>query len=234
MAKKTFLNKSIPKRPVTTPVSGNHAISWSVYLVIPVLIAASLLYYFFMNAHSLDLTKKNSPEVSSKTIYGAIPYQDGLKLAAGETNTKKAASVKATATTATPVRNCDVAFGSGALDAKAVFPIIPEELSPKGQCPPTQWDLMVVRYFSYKLLTAANYLAYILAILFTVWAGILYISGFANEQNTKKAKAIVIGAYVGLLIVILARTILYGSIQTTLDGEYNPGVTPVNTKELIK
>jgi hypothetical protein len=89
--------------------------------------------------------------------------------------------------------------------------------SPSG-CYPALWGLDVLRLLSYKVLSLLNWLAFVIAILTTVYSGLLYIGGFANEGNIKKAKSLILTVYVGLAIVLLARVILYGTIKSISDG----------------
>jgi hypothetical protein len=148
----------------------------------------------------------------------------------GVTSTSPTGSVNPTATEVT--RDCTEALKT--LDASKVFPIIPPELQVTGKCPSEYWNLDVARYFAYKGLTAINWFAGAAAILMTVYSGLLYMTGFANEANTKKAKAVLIATYVGLLITILARVILFGSLQLTQSGSLDSGKVQLDTSKTIK
>lgn len=105
-----------------------------------------------------------------------------------------------------------------------LFPFVPPGLlSPDDTgCSPARWGLDVFKLLTYKILGILNWLAFTLAIIFTVYAGLLYVAGFANEANVKKAKSILIACYVGLAVVIGARIILYGTISAFSNGNITP------------
>jgi hypothetical protein len=92
-----------------------------------------------------------------------------------------------------------------------LFPLIPESFRDKDGCNPQGWNRRIMAFLAYKVLALANYLAGAVAIIATIYGGILYLGGFAGEENVKKAKSIIIGAYVGFAIVLLARLIVQGS-----------------------
>lgn len=91
-----------------------------------------------------------------------------------------------------------------------VFPLVPDELKTP-PCTPEVWDRNVVTYFILKGLVVLNWLAGTLAVLATLYAGLLYISGFAKEDNVKKAKTLLAATYTGLFIVIFARIIIFST-----------------------
>ena len=113
---------------------------------------------------------------------------------------------------------------NGLRASQNVFPLIPQSAlnNPTG-CNPTGWNLPVVWYFLYKAIYILNWFAGVLAVLLTVYAGILYISGFANESHVKQAKTLLIACYVGLAIVFGARIILLEFAGTFSDGSVNSG-----------
>jgi len=106
------------------------------------------------------------------------------------------------------------ACGSGGspLNNGDIFPLLDPHIFSLdlSGCNPTNWNLNVFWVLGYKVLFLLNWLADVLAVLLTIYAGLLYISGFANEGNVKKAKALLITCYVGLAIVFGARMILLG------------------------
>ena len=112
-------------------------------------------------------------------------------------------------------------------NANTIFPILPSTILPTPAdpddptvnpdpnigCTPAFWNLRVFLVIMYKMLGLLNWTAGALAILLTVYAGLLYISGFASEANTKTAKKIVITAYTGLIIVLSARLIVNFAVR---------------------
>lgn len=114
-----------------------------------------------------------------------------------------------------------------------IFPFIPKDIQtdsyqkdPDGKimtdasgnpvpatCGPASWTREVFIYFVFKVLVILNWLASVLAIIFTVYAGLLYIRGYAGEENVKKAKTLLLGTYVGLAIVFGARIMVYTAID---------------------
>ncbi len=102
-----------------------------------------------------------------------------------------------------------------------LFPLIPDGIRGvkrdgttdlEKQCSQGFWTRDVAYWFVYKGLAILNWLATALAILLTIYGGVLYMTGFANEANVKKAKGIITGAYIGLAIVFLAKILVYGSV----------------------
>jgi hypothetical protein len=106
-------------------------------------------------------------------------------------------------------------------NARKIFPLIPSNLladpskekTSEDKCSPPYWNLAIVIIMSYKILGLLNWIATTLAIMLTVYAGLLYLTAFASDDRAKTAKKIVIAAYVGLIIVFSARLLLYGAVQ---------------------
>lgn len=119
-----------------------------------------------------------------------------------------------------------------------VFPLLPQKIlrpvsgpvDDKKDCTPSNWTFEIYQILAWKILIIFNWLAGTLAILLTIYAGLLYIGGFANEGNIKKAKSILIATYIGLILVIMARVILYGTISVFS----NKGVDPNDIQSIIK
>lgn len=112
-----------------------------------------------------------------------------------------------------------------------LFPIIPDsgrggESGFEG-CTTPFWDRIIIGIFIYKFLGIANYFAGALAVLATIYAGILYLTGFAGEQTVKQAKAILIGTYIGFFIVLSARLIVAGSFYLFGDPTSNDEVLEI-------
>jgi|GEM_PF-6288412 len=129
----------------------------------------------------------------------------------------------ATPTTPPPVGSCDNSHVKDGLNG-AIFPLIPDAIvdygfydSPQtdnnGGCVPSLWNMTIFGMLIYKVLALLNYLAGALAILATLYAGILYLTGAMSEANVKKAKTALIGTYVGFFIVLGARLIVQSSFQ---------------------
>lgn len=93
-----------------------------------------------------------------------------------------------------------------------LFPIIPDGLTQKSDagepediCTPANWDKEVIVLLIYRGLGLLNYVAGAIAILATLWGGILYLFSQGQSEQMKNAKTLIIGTYVGFLIVLCAR-----------------------------
>ncbi len=95
------------------------------------------------------------------------------------------------------------------------------------QCNPTYWTRQVYNVIALRILNLLNWTAGSLAVVITVYAGTLYVMGFMNEANVKKAKSLLITAYTGLAIVFLSRAILYGTVAVITGDDVNP-TSPYN------
>jgi hypothetical protein len=80
-------------------------------------------------------------------------------------------------------------------------------------CSQPFWGREVAYWFIYKALAILNWIATALAILLTLYAAVLYITGYASENNVKKAKSILTGAYIGLAIVFLAKVLVFAAVN---------------------
>jgi hypothetical protein len=129
------------------------------------------------------------------------------------------------------------------LSTVVLFPIIPDgisgytfdgkkvsELASTEQskwCTQAFWERTVVYWFVIKILAFINWAATALAILLFLYAGVLYISGFASEANAKKAKQVIGAAITGLVIVILARVIVLGAVALVSDVDVGSATVEV-------
>lgn len=102
-----------------------------------------------------------------------------------------------------------------------LFPLIPKEIATKDGCNPQSWNRTIFVFLTYKLLAILNYLAGAVAIIATIYGGILYLTGFASESTVKQAKSIIIGTYVGFAIILLARLLVQGSFYLFGTGSIN-------------
>jgi hypothetical protein len=91
------------------------------------------------------------------------------------------------------------------------------------ECSPAYWNRNILILIAWKVLYLLYWMAGILAVIITVYAGLLFISGFASEENTKTAKKLLVACYTGIVIIILGRVILYGTIQPFLGNDLNAG-----------
>jgi hypothetical protein len=87
-------------------------------------------------------------------------------------------------------------------------------------CYPALWTRDVIGALIFKILGLLNYVAGALALLTTIYAGILYLTAPISEGTVKTAKSILLGTYLGFFIVLGARLIVQGSFQ--LFGDSNP------------
>jgi hypothetical protein len=116
------------------------------------------------------------------------------------------------------------------IPATPIFPIIPDVVNagPTG-CNPAYWNAAIIGAIGYKGIYILNWFAFVVAVCMTIYAGLLYISGFANEANVKKAKSILVICYTGLIIVFAARIILLGFANTFSDSN-NDSINSTITK----
>jgi len=160
------------------------------------------------------------PFMAFGALYTVFPHKTSNQgeRAVGPAVSRSFNSVSSTGTTTiiladTPAP-CD--FSSMLYDSKNIkgdiFPFIPDSLR-SGTCAPEYWDRTVFIYFILKILAILNWFAGAAAIILTVYAGLLYISGYAREENVKKAKTLLIGTYVGLIIVYMARLLVFGAVD---------------------
>jgi len=121
------------------------------------------------------------------------------------------------------------AFFNADNQLNSIFPVIPNGvrgLNAAGDpdptvCSPPYWGREIIYFFIFKALAILNWFAEALAIIMTLYAGILYMTGFYNEGNAKTAKTMLIGIYSGLAIVFLARTIVYSGINLAVKNDPN-------------
>lgn len=57
-----------------------------------------------------------------------------------------------------------------------------------------------------------------LAFVAFIWAGFLYITSFANEENAEKAKKILIWTAIGIIVILLAYTFTSALINANFGG----------------
>ena len=113
------------------------------------------------------------------------------------------------------------------LYTQPIFPLIPKFLidyslnHDNGGCNPSDWNINVIGSLVYKALALLNYIAGAAAILATIYGGVLYLSGFASKKAAETAKKVIAGAYIGLIIVLMARVIVQGSFYFFGDGTLN-------------
>jgi hypothetical protein len=136
---------------------------------------------------------------------------------------KSDSSPASTSSTAAATSPCLAPLKSFEKSYTQVFPLISSDMNDSaiGKCNPAVWDQNIAFLFILKALVILNWLADVTAVLATVYAGILYISGFANENNVKQAKNILISCYVGLAIVFSARLIFNEVLTTTTASPNN-------------
>ena len=92
---------------------------------------------------------------------------------------------------------------------------------PEPECSPAYWNKNILTLIAWKALSLMYWIASVLAVIITIYAGLLFISGFASEENTKTAKKLLVACYTGVVIIILGRIILYGVIQPFLGKDIN-------------
>lgn len=230
---RTFLGKIIPTH-ATPRVQRRAKPAWFALLVLPVMAAGGLL-----TLQSSQL----SPESGPRTTGGAL----SRSIAAGEEAAEKTRVLRAEGGAA--VNNpCTKEAVSKAFKRQSdgtyakdivLFPIIPDGIRGVKEdgttdietvCSQGFWTRDVLYWFGYKILAILNWFATALAILLTMYAGILYISGFANEGNLKTAKGILIGTFMGLGLVFLAKVIVYSAVNVVSNEDPLKIGLPVEVK----
>lgn len=88
-------------------------------------------------------------------------------------------------------------------DAKAGVEATKSELSSTGITHTDTLGVLIVKYVNFALpyLTLAAFLAF-------VYAGILYVTAYGNDENLEKAKKIMIYAAIGLILIIASYSIV--------------------------
>lgn len=100
-----------------------------------------------------------------------------------------------------------------------MFPIIPLKINDSAACSAPFWTLDIIAGLIYKLIRLLNWLAVSFATLAVVYSGFMYILGYANEENVKKSKNILKAAITGLIIVVCAKWIVYGTLLMFSDDK---------------
>ncbi len=75
------------------------------------------------------------------------------------------------------------------------------------------------------VISIANFITFVavgIAVLFIVIGGIYYITANGNEEQTGKGKSILVNAVIGLVIAIIAYTIVFVVVQI-LEGDFFGG-----------
>lgn len=211
---RTFLGKSIPNhQPPIVPFKRRRP-SFLLYYLGPLVM---ILAFVLINIDSSS-SNRNTHQAS---IYLNRPSTSGSRILAAGFIYKNYCALKEPDPPYNKTRIGKV------FTPENVFPLLPIEIltDPLGggeKCTPADWTFEIYEILAWKILIILNWLAGTLAILFTIYAGLLYIGGFANEGNIKKAKSILIATYLGLVLVIMARVILYGTIAIFSKNGVNP------------
>ena len=106
---------------------------------------------------------------------------------------------------------------SDTFNVNSLFPILPSVILNSDSCSPPYWNLDIIKIFIYKVMALLNYSILVAAIVLTIYAGILYLTGFQNEGNIKQSKTILTTTYVGLIISLSATLILRTTISIAAD-----------------
>ena len=129
------------------------------------------------------------------------------------------------------VTQCDSIQYTNKFNAKNVFPILPPEILGEN-CSPPYWDLTIFKILLYKAFALLNYVILVTAIIMTIYAGLLYLSGFSNEKNIATAKTVLISTYVGLALSLSATLILRTTIGVFADDR-NGNAIKTNEGEIF-
>jgi hypothetical protein len=221
--KKQFLGKKIPHQP-TGFAKRKRAFSMRGGILMAVPFVAFSIFLSYQPQYT------NNPNTAARAVGPAV-----IRTLGAQPPTTTAADTSADS--CAKVISSQLTHGKGIPNGDKIFPVIPEVLK-TGGCTPALWDRSVGVYLLNKGLIILNWLAATLAVLLTLYAGLLYISGFAKEENVKKAKTLLIGVYAGLAIVILARVIVSSTVdifstsssQNAFDSAGLPVYSGDNTK----
>ena len=113
------------------------------------------------------------------------------------------------------------------INSKDILPLISSSCTSKADL--DTGDAFILVYKAFVLL---SWTAEVAAILLLVYAGILYITAAADESKAGTAKKIVTGVIVGLIIILLARWILF-YVVNTVGGSSTP-YNDININTLTK
>ena len=223
----SFLGKPIQQHiPVAPPRKSSKRFSWIILVAGPLIVlgaAASLLMQSALqqNVSAVSVVQAQEARVLADTnpCPAGSTWQSPSNTCEDNKTHIRTQAPSSQAINGTTSQSANPCAYTGALkdsfNPNIVFPLLPSSiLSSDGNgCSPPFWNLSIVAILAYKIITLLDWLAAVLAVILTVYAGLLYISGFANEKNVDLAKKILSAAYTGLLIVIFARVILYSPIQ---------------------
>lgn len=213
---KKFLGKDIPRQsPAFQKRKRQFSLRGGLLMAVPFLAFGAFLIYQPQYTNSPDTASRAVGPALTRTL-ASNPGDLGGAIAGG------IAGGAGTVAKDNGPQSCkeavaSVTDGKGTPNSSQIFPAIPDVLR-TGACTPAVWDRSVIVYLIAKALIMLNWFATTLAILFTLYAGLLYISGFAKEDNVKKAKTLLIATYVGLAIVLLARVIIFSAVDLLSDS----------------
>lgn len=163
---------------------------------------------------------KKALRFSLATIALLLSLQGGLLLFSGS------AQAALTNTTPNPCdKYADNLYNSGVLPLFPSYITGGEDTTEHGpgisKCSASMWNRVIFVALVYKSLALVNWIAGALAVILTILSGVYYVSGFASENNVKKAKTILGATYAGFAIVLCARLIVQGSFLLFSDN-YKP------------
>jgi len=77
------------------------------------------------------------------------------------------------------------------------------------------------------LITYIRIIGYGAAVAAIIYAGILYFTAYGNEERPRQAKNIIIGAIIGIIIILLAQTIVLTILgQVSSEENSTPPTSP--------
>jgi hypothetical protein len=227
MKRRTFLGKPIPSQPPSPGASKQKgSVSWVLWVAAPVVLIGASAWLVSGTPAPTPSSAQQTPASQARQLGDASVSTRALAGdPTGGTSGTTSGTSSGTATSGTPSGPVEVASPtcdlgnadiSASFNSQKIFPILPKVIldaySGPG-CSPAFWNLGIIVVLVWKVVGLLNWIAGILAVLLTVYAGLLYIGGFANESYVGTAKKILTASYVGLAIVIFARLILYAPVQ---------------------
>jgi hypothetical protein len=174
----------------------------------------------FANAYKVTYTASalsKDPDSAGNAADRALLTAIATAIDSSETTAKTSTQIK------TDQKHCDLSSEGSelrkAFSPTTIFPLVPKEILSEdlAGCSPPYWTREVMIIFAYKVLGLLNWAAATTAVFSTIYAGILYLTGFYKEDNAKKARAILTATLTGFIIVLSARLILGSSQLITGD-----------------
>ena len=105
----------------------------------------------------------------------------------------------------------------------SLFLVVPKLVSAVSDRPDTEQ----LNKLFITLITYIRIIGYGAAVAAIIYAGILYFTAYGNEERPRQAKNIIIGAIIGIIIILLAQTIVLTILgQVSSEENSTPPTSP--------